>query len=192
MTDNTIVVVDTDVVVIEGGSTTVVLENPNAPVTIIDDVTLVIATEITDTVVLDGLNDVVTLMEEQQVSVVSVGEQGPPGRDGTNGSGALDFNFAYGDATPAVLMTVPAGKLIYRVGLHIKEPFNGVGASVTIGDAVDTDRLMSTTQNDLTQVGSNETSPAYAYGTDTQITLSVVAGAGASTGAGLISLYIEQ
>lgn len=131
-------------------------------------------------------------------NVITEGKQGPPGTQGPIGpvgpgaSGAIEINFAFGDATPAILVTAPAGKLIFGVSLHIRVPFDGAGASLTVGDAGDLDRLMTAVENVPTSVGSNTTNPAYAYGVDTQLLLSITAGAGATQGSGLATIYIQQ
>jgi hypothetical protein len=78
------------------------------------------------------------------------------------------------------------------VQIHIRVPFDGIGAALTVGDAGDTDRLMAAADNDPTAVGSYTTTPAYAYGSDTGLTLGITPGAGASQGAGVLVLYIQQ
>ena len=127
-----------------------------------------------------------------RVTSVNVGRAGKDGQPGINGSGAIFVNFAYGDATPAALILAIPNKLVYKVQLHIKTPFDGVGASLQVGDATSLDRLMKSTENDPALVGSNETNPAYAYGAETPLLLSINAGAGATQGSGLLILYIQQ
>ena len=127
-----------------------------------------------------------------EISVVTVGEQGPPGTDGLNGSGPLEFPFAYGDATPAAVTTATAGKLIYGVQVNIKVPFDGTGASLTVGDAGQADRLMAATENDPTIVGAHLTTPVYAYSTGTGVLLGINQGAGATQGSGLLVLHVQQ
>lgn len=136
-------------------------------------------------------------VDNEVTRVVTLGTQGPPGAAGVqgppgSGGGAIEINFAFGDATPATLITATAGKIVYGIGVHIRVPFDGVGAQVTVGDAGDLDRLMTAVENDLTSVGSNETNPAYAYGSNTQLLLSITPGAGASQGSGLVTIYIQQ
>lgn len=127
--------------------------------------------------------------------VVAVGQQGPAGATGPAGppgAAAVEVAFAYGDATPVALTTALSGKLVYGVQIHIRVPFNGTGAALTVGDAGDTERLMAAADNDPASVGSYTTTPAYAYGSDTGLTLSITPGAGASQGAGVLVLYIQQ
>lgn len=127
--------------------------------------------------------------------VVAAGQQGPQGLmglPGPAGGAAIEVAFSYGDATPVSAATALAGKLVYGVQIHIRVPFNGTGAALTVGDAGDTARLMAAVDNDPTAVGSYTTTPAYAYGSDTGLTLSITPGAGASQGAGVLVLYIQQ
>lgn len=150
-----------------------------------------------DTLVVTNEQAQTVVTPEEVTHVVDIGKQGPPGATGPagppgSGSGVIEINFAFGDATPASLVTALAGKMIYGVKVHVKVPFDGVGAQVTIGDVGDLDRLMMATENDLTSVGSSETNPAFAYGSDTALLLSITPGAGASQGSGLVTLNIQQ
>ena len=135
------------------------------------------------------------VLESTEKQLVSIGGQGPKGADGRNGidgSGALALNFSFGDATPALITTAPAGKMVYRVELYIDEVFDGVGAEVTVGDAGNPARLMNASENDLTQVCANETNPGEVYGTDTGIILSITPGSGATQGSGIVLVYIQS
>ena len=137
----------------------------------------------------------VVVLDPQDQQVVFGGEQGPPGPTGPAGppgSVAVEATFAFGDATPAAITTALAGKLVYGVELYIKTPFDGVGAQVVVGDAGQADRLMAANENDLLTVGGNHTTPAHAYVVDTPILLSITPGAGATQGAGVIVLRIQQ
>lgn len=127
--------------------------------------------------------------------VVAAGQQGPQGLmglPGPAGGAAIEVAFSYGDATPVSAATVLAGKLVYGVQIHIRVPFNGTGAALTVGDAGDTERLMAAADNDPSAIGGYTTTPAYAYGSDTGLTLSITPGVGASQGAGVLVLYIQQ
>jgi hypothetical protein len=132
------------------------------------------------------------LVEQAQTIVVAAGSQGPAGPPGAAGAPAIEMNFAFGDASPAVITLAEAGKVIYNVNLHITVPFDGAGASLTVGDAAEPDRFMKAYENDPTQVGSNETNPAYQYGVGTQVILTIMPGGGASQGAGLVTFVIQQ
>lgn len=151
------------------------------------------------------MDNAVVIVEEPRVQpivaertvagIVAAGQQGPAGATGPAGppgAAAIEVAFSYGDATPVSAATALAGKLVYGVQIHIRVPFNGTGAALTVGDAGDTARLMAAVDNDPTAVGGYTTTPAYAYGSDTGVTLSITPGAGASQGAGILVLYIQQ
>lgn len=100
--------------------------------------------------------------------------------------------FAWGDATPKPLFTVRAGKRIPLVSVVVTTAFDGAGAALTIGDANDTDRLMTADQNDPASVWTYEATPGYAYASDTALTLSITPGAGATAGAGTVYIELED
>ena len=106
-------------------------------------------------------------------------------------AGVTQYAFSYGDASPALIVTIPAGKIVYGVSINISVPFDGIGASLQIGDAGVADRLMTASQNEPSTVGAYSTSPSYLYGTATQLNLSITPGAGATQGSGLIILSIQ-
>lgn len=137
----------------------------------------------------------VVVRDEVERTVVFAGEQGTPGPagpPGPAGAASIEFNFAFGDATPATVVTALAGKMIYGVQLHIKTPFNGTGAALVVGDAAVSNRLMAAAENDVLTVGSNTTAPSYAYAVNTPILLGITPGAGATQGAGVLVLSIQQ
>lgn len=126
-----------------------------------------------------------------QVVILEVAEQGPHGPPGANGSGGIEFPFAWGDASPRQIVIAVAGKLIYGVQIHVSTAFDGVGASLTVGDAIQADRLMSVYKSDPNTVGTYTASPSHKYGAATPILLTINPGAGASAGAGLLTIFTE-
>lgn len=137
----------------------------------------------------------VVMREVESPRVVFGGEQGPQGPvgpPGPAGAASVEINFAFGDATPVTVVTALANKLVYSAQLHILVPFNGVGAALTVGDAAQPDRLMKANENDVLTAGANTTAPAYAYAVNTPLLLSITPGAGASQGAGVLILGIQQ
>lgn len=110
---------------------------------------------------------------------------------GGGGGSAVSYSFAYGDATPAPLLVGAANKAIYSVILHILEAFNGVGASLTVGDAGQPDRLMLANQNNPAAPASYAATPDYVYGSNTQLLLSITPGAGATQGRGLLTIEVQ-
>lgn len=127
----------------------------------------------------------------ESIAVVSVGTQGPQGPPG-NGTGRTEVRFDWGDATPKNLLTVTAGKLIEKVAVYVVEAFDGTSPALTVGDAGDTDRLMTAGQVDPAAAGTYEVRPNHQYGTDTVITLSITPGSGASAGSGLVAIEYES
>lgn len=103
----------------------------------------------------------------------------------------VSISFDWGDATPKPLMVAPADKMILSIRLVIEEEFDGVGSALMIGDSGDADRLMLATDNDPASIGEYEVAPDYAYLIDTQLTLSITPGSGASTGGGTVLIEIE-
>ena len=132
-----------------------------------------------------------TIITVAEVEIVTVAEQGEPGIDGTDGIGQHTFPFSWGDATPASLMSVSAGQMILAVTISLGVPFNGAGASLSLGDAGDTGRLLASNMIDPTVVGAFENAPCLRFGSNTQILLTIVPGTGASSGSGVVSLYLE-
>lgn len=132
------------------------------------------------------------VVREEIVEVIEVAAQGPAGPPGASGAGSIEIAFAFGDATPKVLLTAPANKTVYGAGLHIHTAFNGTGAALSIGDAGDPARLMAATANAPDQVASYLTSPNHRYGVPTALILTITPGGGATQGAGIVSLQVQQ
>ncbi|MBZ0158377.1 MAG: hypothetical protein K8I29_19440 [Alphaproteobacteria bacterium] len=156
-------------------------------VTVTPEVTeITIQTETPD-IQVEAPSVAVSVSEPAQVNI-TVAVQGAPG---TDGNGMVSIPFRYGDATPKDLVVALAGKVVYSVALYITESFDGVGASLSVGDAGNAGRLMQTTENDPLSVGGYITNPSLSYGADTQLLLTINQGAGASQGAGVVLLQIE-
>ena len=143
-------------------------------------------------IVIGGSSVVPVVVGGSPVIPLIVGMKGAPGPAGLNGSGMLEIPFAYGDATPKTLTTAAANKTIISASIYIITPFNGTGASLKIGDATVTDNLMKITEVDPSTVGGFTVNPSLKYGTSTALILSINQGAGATQGAGIVLLQIEQ
>lgn len=132
------------------------------------------------------------------VEILEAGIQGPAGAQGIqgipgpSGAGVLEIAFAFGDATPKNLVVATANKQVYSVGIHIHTAFNGTGAALSVGDSGDPSRLMGAAMNDPAVAGSYEAAPNHRYGAGTQLLLTITPGAGASQGAGIVTLQIQQ
>lgn len=101
---------------------------------------------------------------------------------------SITRSFAYGDATPASIGTVPAGKTVAKVELTIQTAFNGSGAALTIGKADALTQLMTASQNDPAAAATYETHPNVTYADATEIFLAITPGGGASSGSGFIRI----
>jgi len=121
------------------------------------------------------------------VSLASAGIQGAKGDKGDTGAagGIIKINFAYGDASPAIVYTAN-NQIIAGVTIGILTPFNGTGSSLKVGDATISDRLMKTTENDPYTAAEYESSPLWVYNSSTQILLTITPGGGCTTGSGFV------
>jgi len=106
--------------------------------------------------------------------------------------GTIFINFAYGDATPADVYTTSVNALVGRIELYINEAFDGVGASLSVGDGTDNERLMSTAENDPTVIGSFYSHPGHLYVNSEEIKLFINQGAGANSGSGMLVLEVIE
>ncbi|MGH8562715.1 MAG: hypothetical protein ACREXW_00990 [Gammaproteobacteria bacterium] len=142
--------------------------------------------------VIEGTLVIVPSQEIEIVEVAAQGPAGPPGPAGPSGAGVIEIPFAFGDATPKTLLTVPAEKTVYGTGIHIFTAFDGTGPALQIGDADDPGRLMPAGSNAPGEVGSYLASPNHRYATATVLFLTITPGGGASQGAGIVILQVQQ
>lgn len=109
---------------------------------------------------------------------------GMRGLDGAVGGTISPINFAYGDASPRVIIPALVGKIILSVNINVATPFNGVGAVLSIGTLSNPSLLVSSTQLDLSMATEFEISPNYVFGISTDIYLTLSPGAGGTQGVG--------
>lgn len=102
----------------------------------------------------------------------------------------FEMPFSWGDATPSPVFTLGAGAVIAEVNVWMLEEFNGTGASITIGRPLDNDELMSTSEIDPTFKSSFSTRPGKEYPIGEVVNVYITPGAGATSGRGVISIYI--
>lgn len=131
----------------------------------------------------------VSVVEEVvQVVIPGVGVQGPRGLPG---DGYQFFDFAYGDAQPAVLFTALAGSRVVQCEIAITQSFDGIGASLSIGDTGDNERLMAASDNLPSMVTIFEVTPNFEVVSDTVFRLYITPGAGATTGRGTVGIILQ-
>ncbi len=116
--------------------------------------------------------------------------------DGTDVSfkalGPLEYTFNYGDATPRLLFTVPANRVVTLVQVFITTAFDGTSASISVGDTSDYGSLLSTTDSYVGAESNWSANPGVFFSTDTQVYLSITAGSGATQGAGLLLITFQE
>jgi len=124
--------------------------------------------------------------------IILTSSQGAPGTPGLPGSGVgIPLTFSWGDATPALIGIVPAGKIVYKVEVNVLVAFDVV-STLSVGDVGDHERVFDIGSVDLSAVGSYQTNPTTTYGSLTNINLYLTPGVGNTQGSGLILLYIQE
>lgn len=127
------------------------------------------------------------------VAKLSVGQgpAGPAGVPGLPAAGEQAISFSYGDATPALIGTIPAGYHASWVRLDIYASFDGAGAQITVGTLASPTLLMDAAQSDLTQVAAYESWPLGLMAVATAIYLFITPGSGASAGNGHVLIKAQ-
>lgn len=101
----------------------------------------------------------------------------------------IDIAFQWNVTSVFPLLTVPANVIVKTVTTYIETAFDGTGATLTIGDAIDYGRLQDNI-NAYEAVGYQST-PANKYVADTAVNLYITSGT-ATQGSGLISIELQQ
>lgn len=118
--------------------------------------------------------------------------------DGTNTSWKEVFPssyvipFSFGDVSPELIGLIPANKLIFTVEVIVMVPFDGVGASLTVGDASNNSSLQSVGQNDPTTVATYTSTPSFLYGSATNANLYITPGSGSTQGSGYVAIRTQD
>lgn len=100
-------------------------------------------------------------------------------------------DFAFTDASPKKVFTIPAGYSIITCQVIITTVFNDPIATLKVGTLALVNKYMTDTANDPTQLGEYETNPYQAVLVDTDIYLSIAAGA-ATQGVGVVQMELSQ
>lgn len=100
----------------------------------------------------------------------------------------ISSSFSWGDSTPVIIYLFTSSKTIRTIQLSIDEIFNGIGASIKIGDNYDDGILMNNNQNIPFELGVYETNPMKSYSIGDKVILTITPGNGASSGSGLIKI----
>lgn len=108
----------------------------------------------------------------------------------TGGGGGVNWSFAYGDATPRLVTTIPAGSRVTEVDLFIDVAFNGAAPLLQLGTLATHDLLFGS-EVDPALASGYELSPNVIFGSATEIYLFITPGAGASTGSGSLTIKLQ-
>lgn len=104
------------------------------------------------------------------------------------GNNRIKVNFSFGDATPKVIFQNTILKTIVEASIVVLTPFNGVGASLSLGDLVDSSKFIASVQNDPSFACEWHANPNTT--TNTDIILTINPGSAATQGSGFIILEI--
>jgi hypothetical protein len=94
--------------------------------------------------------------------------------------------FAFGDASPLPILTVPNDCTDILARLVIDTPFDGAGAQLKLGTSGNPEALLAAVHNDPTQAAGYEAAPDVSLSAGQQILLTITPGAGATQGAGRV------
>lgn len=96
-------------------------------------------------------------------------------------------NFSFGDAS-SIVFTVPVNSVVLKMAVNIITPFNGVGASISLGTLANNNLLVSAQQTDLTVAAKFEIDPNVNIVAASDIYIFINAGSGATQGNGWVTL----
>ena len=83
-------------------------------------------------------------------------------------SNEVEVLFSWGDATPEIIVSMAAGKIVNLASIIIVTPFNDIGATLSLGVLGSPELFMKKTECDPSNQGVYTTSPAYKFlATDT-------------------------
>lgn len=100
-------------------------------------------------------------------------------------------SFAYNEASPKAIITLPAGTRIVTAEIIITQNFDDAAATLTIGDSGDPDRLMEASENDPSSSGEYAANRFYEFVGATTIELTINPAA-ATQGSGQVVIEYKQ
>jgi len=138
------------------------------------------------------MGSVIVQQVNRPVIISDVGRQGASGVIPPSTVLTLDpVQFAYGDASPRVAVTLPFACEIVSVLFQIDQTFDGVGAALSLGTAGNPELLMPINGNYPSEIGQYESSPAAELTISTDIIITITPGAGATQGSGEIIFNVS-
>jgi hypothetical protein len=118
--------------------------------------------------------------------LTSQGSSSPPVWKDT---GVINVFFHYGDATPAPICTVPAGKVVLSARITILTAFDDAASTLSLGSSGVT--FLTTTENSTSMVGTYTSEPGVQFSLNTDITLTITPGT-STAGYGLVSITLQE
>ena len=113
------------------------------------------------------------------------------GQRGADGSGAITVPFEWNSISILPITVAVFDKAVLTVSVCLVEAFNGIGASLSVGDSGDHERLLASTLIDPGSIATFTVHPGDRYSSSTQVNLYITPGS-ASTGSGVVSIEMEQ
>ena len=104
-------------------------------------------------------------------------------------SAQIKMTFSYSDLPTSPIRSVPAGAIIKEVCIILLTAFDAT-STLSVGSTANHTELMDTTDITTRATGTYTTEPAYKYTTNTELVLSITAGA-SSQGNGIVIVYYE-
>jgi len=95
------------------------------------------------------------------------------------------FAFTFASGASVACFDLPANARVLSTQIIITTPFDGVGATLKVGDSLDDDRLMTADQNDPSEAAEYEANLYHRYLALTSVLLAISA-AGSTQGAGIV------
>lgn len=120
--------------------------------------------------------------------LTSNGYNAPP--TWTTIGGTVKTQFGFNSDTTTNLFVIPTNGVVISVTIIISTAFDDATATVEVGDAAVTDRLMEASDSLLSQPGSYTVYPSYQYGIATQLTLTLNKGI-STVGSGIVAVTYE-
>lgn len=105
-------------------------------------------------------------------------------------SGKIRVNFAFGDASPKTIVSLPANTTVVTTQIIITETFNGVTPSLRLGDSTLSSRFFDIPSAGLTGLYELESNITHSYTATTDVLLTIDPGIGGSTGKGIVIVEI--
>lgn len=130
-----------------------------------------------------------TITEEIDRTIILIDQ--PAVNNFSGASLQRSLTFQYNNASSQVIASISSTSRIVAIKIGIITPWD-VASTVTVGDDSDSDRLVQSSQVDLTKSDVFEATPFYKYGSTTSVKLYLNSGVGATQGSAEVILYLDN